>query len=758
MPVNVQKAQDNWERFEEARDAHVEFVEIADECVDFYTGLGQWEAKIKTQLEAKKIPALTLNKFFAVMNAIFGSQIESQADISFRPQKDATQGTADALSAVYLQIHNLNRMWWLEATMASDALLMGRGYYDARVDFDDNLEGDVIIDKLDPRDVVLSKHATSYDPDKWPEVFVTRWLTPEEIEADYGKEAADYLKRINRSRFGDMGWDSIRSAPSGQFGDRDDDGTGFFSDPDDIKQKRLIRVLERQYRTVETVPHFVDPETGEIIRVPPKWDEAKIQNTAQHQGLIVIRKQRNVVRWLVTAEDFILHDEISPYRNFTIIPYFPHFQNGKTIGYGQVMKQIQEALNKVLSQMLHVVNSTANGGWKLKQNSLRNMDEDELSKRGAETGLVMILDDINNAEKIQPNQMPSGLERIGFVLDNMLDEVAGSPESARGFDRADVSAKAIQSKQAASTVNLARAMLNLTYTRYLLAEHVLNLVQAFYTEPRVIQVVGDGLLPADTEGGEPQEVGINQPDDITGELLNDLTIGKYAVVVTPVPSRNTMADTEFQEALALRKEGIAIPDDVLIEASHLRRRKQIAERVRQLQGGGDPTEAQKAAAEMEQQLKQAEVSKTNAEAKLREAEAALKMVEARIAAAEIEGGQAAEQAKLQLEAQKAEVEMNLKQAQAVMDMQLKQAAAKQEMEMKREAIQAQIAGARELAGAKVEESEETSEAKIEVIDTESDAKIAVAEKESEAKIKREDAQAKAAAKRPQPKPTSGSKK
>lgn len=80
--------------------------------------------------------------------------------------------------------------------------------------------------------------------------------------------------------------------------------------------------------------------------------------------------------------------------------------------------------------------------------------------------------------------------------------------------------------------------------------------------------------------GEAQEVPINQPTP-TGEILNDLTIGEYDVVITSVPHRETLEDSQFEQAVALRELGIALPDSVLIDASRLMNKKEI---VRAMEG------------------------------------------------------------------------------------------------------------------------------------------------------------------------------
>ena len=60
-----------------------------------------------------------------------------------------------------------------------------------------------------------------------------------------------------------------------------------------------------------------------------------------------------------------------------------------------------------------VVATTANSGWISEENSLANMDDDELEARGAETGLSIVYKRGSNPpQKIQPNQVPSGVDKL----------------------------------------------------------------------------------------------------------------------------------------------------------------------------------------------------------------------------------------------------------------------------------------------------------------------------------------------------------
>jgi len=95
---------------------------------------------------------------------------------------------------------------------------------------------------------------------------------------------------------------------------------------------------------------------------------------------------------------------------------------------------------------------------------------------------------------------------------------------------------------------------------------------------------------ADPAHGQ-KDVGINIPE-VAGNIRNNVTLGEYDVVISNAPARDNLQESQFAEAIELRNAGVQIPDDVVIENSHLSNKAQIAERVRQLMGMGEPTPQQ----------------------------------------------------------------------------------------------------------------------------------------------------------------------
>lgn len=671
MAVDAYKSRENYERYCYARDGgHTNFVEKADKCERFFAGL-QWEESIRRRLERQGKPVLTINETFASIASIMGEQLNNRSDVSFKPKREGDPFVADALTRLWLHFASHFKLDWIESEVAADGFILSRGFYDLRMNFDENMRGEIDLSQWNPRNVVIDSDAEEYDPDKWKEVFLTKWFSIGDIERTYGDDDIDELKHLKRSDF-DFGDDSVN-----YIGARKDtfDGENWMRadyEEDLDPARRRIRVIERQFRELRRVPHFVDKVSGETRMVPSSWDRERIERVAFNADLAVIKRQTEIIRWLVTADRFVLHDEISPYRHFTVVPYFPFFRRGTTLGLVEHILSPQEMLNKTLSQELHVVNSTANGGFKIKRGALQNMDVEELQERGSETGLVIELDDIANLDKIQPNQVPTGLDRLSFKAQDFAKRVMNVPDTLRGFDREDVAAKAIAQKKVTASNSFAKPLDNLNRTRHMLARNWTDLMQAFYTEERAFQIIGRDL------GSPVESLTINTVDPESGRVVNDLTVGEYEAVVTTVPPRDTYQQQQFAEVMQMRQLGVGIPDDIIVEASTLARKDEIVKRLR----GGDSAEAQQQLLAMQQevtqlemQLKRAEILKKTADARLAEARAQAQIAES--------GGDTGFDSELLIKREQMVQELALKERELTANLALKQ----QELRMRQEQME-----------------------------------------------------------------------
>lgn len=614
----------NWLHYARARDAgHLKYVAEAQQFDRFYLG-DQWDPDLQKKLDGEGKPTLTLNVTMSAVNAALGEHGAQKADIIAKPRMDATDETAQVMTHVLDQILDNNHYQAVEQLVFADGLIQDRGFFDVRMDFEDNLLGEVRIKALDPVDVLIDPDAKDYDPATWNEIIYTRWHTVEEIGLLYGKDKADLLMSLARGGM-TLGYDSVRlDVKESRFGDTQ---YPIYITDDYQSVVRNVRVIERQSRVLTKVTQFVDLQTGDTREIPPGWAKDKVKSVAQQYGLGVRKAFARKIRWTVTADWVVLKDDWSPYDRFTIVPYFPAFRRGKSSGMVRQLVSPQEQLNKVESQTLHVVNTTANSGWVMEEGSLANMTAQELEERGAETGIVLeVRKGRETPIKIQPNSIPTGLDRIGTKAVNFVREISGVQSLMGMLPGGDVSGVALEASQGRALTLLQVAFDNLNFSRNLLAQGIISMVQRFYNEPRILRVT-DWRNPEQPE----MQVPVNQPTP-TGEILNNLQLGEYEVIVASAPARDGIQETQFAETVQLRNAGVAIPDEFVIRASHLAHKNEIADMVKQLQGRGEPSSQEAQIAQIQQQMNlqmmqtqlaelQAKVQKLGSEALLNQAKA-----------------------------------------------------------------------------------------------------------------------------------------
>ena len=618
-PTKLKLARKQWDRYTAAMDrGHTDFQRQALKNEDFYMGAGfQWDADVKAALEAMNKPWLEENIIFATVNTVLGYQTQSRMDIAYKPREIGDQETSDILTKLGMFIVDQNRFPWVESQVFADGMIQQRGYFDIRMSFDENINGDIKIKALDPLDVIPDPDAKSYDPSDWSDVITTNWMSVDDIRTTYGLGAyRQVIEAIAKGSEPDFGSDEL-GVERNRFANR---GT-YSSFYREFEGDEHVRVLERQWYQLTNREFYYDLETGDLIPVPDSISSKDKKRIAKENNYELIKRTVKRVRWTVSTYDAILHDAWSPYEFFTIVPFFPYFRRGRTVGMVDNLIKTQEMLNKTFSQILHIVNTTANSGWIVDENSLSNMEIEELEERGSETGLILeVRAGRERPAKIEPNQIPTGLKEMLNSGIELIRMISGVSETFQGGKGPEVSGTAIQSRVHQSAIQLATPIDNLFRTRNMMGERILKLIQQFYTEKRTFLITSEN-----NENNEPEQVTINDSDEF-GNIINDITVGKYDIVIADVPTQITFQNAQFQQALDMRKFGVNIPDDEMILMSTLSRKNEIAKKV-----SGEQSDEQQAMAmeQFEMQIQQLEeqIKKIQSESYNKQVDAAKKAAE-----------------------------------------------------------------------------------------------------------------------------------
>lgn len=589
-------AEKNWNRYRTAINrGHGIYQKQAKICEAFYLGGGrQWATEDKKALDDAGRPWLEENIIFSTINTVIGYQTQSRMDIAYKPREVDDQDVSDILSKLAMYITDREKYPWKESEVFSDGLIQQRGYFDIKMDFNENAYGDISISVLDPLDVIPDPDAKSYDPDDWADVTVTSWMSHEDIKETYGlavwRKVEGYMDREP-----DFGTDQSEQERN-KFGSVNN-YSSYYVDEAECGHSRII---SRQYWKLNNREFYFNAETGDLYPVPDNLKVSEKNQYAKSNNFEIIRKVSKRIRWTVSTRDVVLHDEWSPYDHFTVVPYFPYFRRGVTVGLVDNLIKTQEMLNKVYSQILHTVNTTANSGWIVEENSLVNMDVDDLEDVGAQTGLVL---EYRRGQqppaKIESNQVPTGLKDLVTSGVDLIRLISGVSETFQGGKGPEVSGTAIQSRVHQSAIQLAAPIDNLFRTRNMIADRVLKLIQDFYTQERTFLITGP-------EEKDNQQITINQENPVKdlSYLINDVTVGRYDTVVADVPTQITFQNAQFSQAVEMRKFGVMIPDAEMVKMSTLSRKNEIAKILE-----GDQGEEQKAMQQQQLQLQLQQLEK-----------------------------------------------------------------------------------------------------------------------------------------------------
>ena len=591
------------ERWQRSAAAQEKWAKLAKDCVDFLEGR-QWTEQQIQQLKDQNRPALVFNKIGPLVRLVLGYFQNNRTDVKYLPGHEGpgTEAVAEVLTKIGKQISETNQQPYVDTEVFLDGITGGRGYYDIRMGFESNDFGEAAIKALDPFSIFLDPDGQGYDLNESSYLVVSRFISVDEVETEFGKTVAQLIGPLIKGG-GNTGMPTSYYAleeitPERKFGREEElqvdwwnqtlSMLGDFVDP----LRRSIRIFDFQYWQTERKRIFIDLETGDRSVIPDQWDKARIEKAlwyAQQKNNPLVTDVRPVkqVRWTTMIGDLIVYDKWSPYDTYTLIGYFPYFRRGITRGMVEDLLDPQREINKRRSAEIEIVGRTANAGWLYHEQSLDPTQEANLKRYGSMPGVNIKWkgEQKIRPERINPAPPPMAMERLEKKSEEDLRIISGINESALGeLDRVQ-SGRALEARQRQAVIGLQSYMTNFSRTKELLGRKKLNLIQRHYTEERIFRIIG--------EDGEASQVIINRDlrDSATGIIskLNDVTLGKYSVVVDETPLSASFLNAQFEEALLLVEKlqgAIPLPAiaDVLIDLSSLPRKEEIKQKIQQFLG------------------------------------------------------------------------------------------------------------------------------------------------------------------------------
>ena len=472
-----------------------------DAAVDdlrFLEGEGQWPDGIKASREADGRPCLTINKQPQYVAQVANDIRQNRPAIKVRPVDSKTDpAKAALLEGLIRNIEYVSKADQAYDTAGFYAVACGMGFITVETCYadDDSFEQDIKICRVrNPMTVFLDPHAKEADASDMTRALVTSLMAKEAFKRKYPKAAA--TTALDGSEWAD--WYTSDSVRLAEYWTR-----------------------EQVTRRVALLP---DGSVVDVEKVP--------------EGVIPV-STRNAIRWKVTYRlctgSEILEEKEWPGKYIPIVPVWGEELdiNGKVYRRGLIRN------NKDSQRMYNYWRTTATELIALAPKAPILVTDKQIEGKEGEWEAANVTprpyltytpdSQAPSPQRIEPASVPQGVFTEAQVCIDDMKSTTGIYDASLGARGNETSGRAILMRQRegdnATFIypdNVARAIAQV-------GRIVCDLIPKIYDTQRIVRVLG--------EDGTQEIVPVNMATP--GGLLNDLTTGKYDIVVESGPSYAT---------------------------------------------------------------------------------------------------------------------------------------------------------------------------------------------------------------------------
>lgn len=586
-----------WKCWRDSRSHLSDWRTEAAECYDIVAGR-QWTDEEIAELEKQMRAPVTFNRTGVVLDAVSGYQINSRQDVAYLPREPTDTGP--------VQVENEAAKFYRQACDAEDeetdaffdALVCGLGTVEHRMDYDDDPEGMLKIERVDSLEM-------GYDPSaikrnlsdrRWD--IRGKWWDKSAAKAAFPDRDFDDAENVS----GDLDVDSNKPV-SREAAARYEDSSGT---DDNDKRKDRVFILEYTWFELEPFITALNPLSGkneDIDSATLKLLNEKMMAVGQPAVKSVKRSRKVYKRAFVHGRDTIEEGEAP-------CPYRFHYQfmtgkrdRNKKIWYGLVrpMKDPQRWANKFLVQTMHMINANAKGGLIHDEGAFERTDD--IEAKMAKPGWRLSKRQGYEAQFVPPTPIPTNtFQLMEFAISSSRDVTGVNLELLGMADREQPGILEHARKQSAMAI-LAPFFDALRRYHKESGRLTLYFIGKYMTDGRMIRINGDA---------QAQYVPLTKEWDFT----------KYDVVVDQSPSSPNSKQAVYgviaQILPTLAKMNVMPPPEILdyvpdLPASFVQKwKEQIAK---------PPDQNVEKAKQLELADKAADVTKKGADAALSEAKA-----------------------------------------------------------------------------------------------------------------------------------------
>lgn len=562
----------------------------ARECYDYYASR-QWDSEDAKILEEQQRPCVTFNRLCRTINAVAGLELQNRQEVRYLPRQNDDGGFSDMLTSAAKWARDLCDAEDEESEMFQDCLITGIGWTETRIDTESSDEPQIKVDRIDPLEMLADPESKKRNFDD------ARWVAR--------------VKHLTKDEFEELFPDAVDTMPS-QFWNDDDASLASDDDEDKyrhdesaqtIKNKKTIAVAQYQCWKRQVV--YMVPEGNKVIPIDEeKFQLLKPMLDANRVEYVKTKKKRYHQYFI--AGKTILDEQDLGYDGFTFRATTGLRDRNKNKWFGLValMKDPQRWANKYLSQIQHIINTSAKSGAVVEEGVIINQRnfEENFSKPGSVDVLRDGAISQNRFMQKNPPAYPEGVDRLLQYAIQAINDVPGVSLEFIGMTGREQAMGLEDMRRQAGVTVLASFFDALRRYRKEQGRVLAFFIREYIADGRLIRVLGE-------EGAKYVP------------LIKDQVAFDYDIIVDDAPTSPNMKEKTFRimsQILPLvLQAGIPIPPEILEYAplpdGLIQKWKAMLSKSQDDPIADQMKQIQMLLAQLEVEQKQADIQKTSSE-------------------------------------------------------------------------------------------------------------------------------------------------
>ncbi len=590
---------------------------------DFYDGI-QWSEGDKQELIRRGQAPLVYNKIKPAINWLIGTEKRTRVDYKVLPRESDDEDLAQIKTKLLKYLSDVNRTPFARSKAWESACKVGIGWLEDGINLEPGAE--LIYSRTESwRNIYCDSHSIDDDLGDARYIFRVKWVDLDVALMMFPKKKVEI--RAAQSNVDQLldDWYLGARANSQTISDRDDYAVRHQSSASGGQDRRRVRLIECWYR----VPESCEVCRGQLFNGQDFDEKNEDMVSAKESGILdVYEHMRMQVRVAFMTENDLLVDLSSPFKHnrFPFTPVWAYRRAKDNAPYGVIrdVRDAQEDYNKRASKALHILSTKT-----VITESGAVYDHETARDEVARPDPYIILKD--GSKKFEINQDKQLAQEHLMLMDRgarMIQDISGITDENMGRQSNATSGRAILSRQEQGAVVTAGLFDNYRLAVQMQGEIQLSLMEQFYTEPKVIRIIGDK---------KPIEwVKINQLDPQTGEYLNDITARQADFVVAEQDFRDSIRQSASEQLMQMLSQVASVQPqaaisllDMVVDLWDIPNKDEWLSRIRQINGQQDPIRKPTPEEQAQQQQAQ-QIQQMQQQAAMKKEELAMAELQAKI--------------------------------------------------------------------------------------------------------------------------------